>query len=1743
MSKSIDERIVRMQFDNAGFESNISQSMSSLDKFNNQLNGLGPEAQTTGSHFSAFSEIAVGAMRQLGASITNFVEGKLHALIQPIEMIGDKLKGMVENLTVEQVSAGWDKYTSKAESVQTMMGATREYYTEMLGDEYSMEAQLELINEQMEKLNWYTDETSYSYSDMANNIAKFTSNGVALEDATDAMMGIASWGAAAGAKNVEVGRAMYNISQAMASGAMTRIDWKSIENANMATAEFKQMAAQAAVLEGTLVDLGDGMYQTLNGDQWNINTLFQDALKERWLDTDVMMDTFDQYGQFSAQLYDLGQLIEENNIEGFDLVSQQLDLVDAWKDGSLTLSDLTGEMGLNEDQANQLAEALTILSDDQYELGMRAFRAGQEYKTFTDVVEATADAASTHWMNIFEQLFGDLLTAKGLWSQMGETFYEIFVAPLDTVSDALDSWIEKGGRDDFFAGIMNSMEAILNVVKAVGEVLYETFFAGLFDDDAEGLVKLSAAFKDWSEKIKAASEDLDWLKGILHGFIAIIRVPIDFIRSLVGALAGAAQYFGLFGGSVKEAAGNFGEWLADVLPKKENFDAFFLSIGNGLLKAKNAIDEFLKSHFNTSLKDIGGNIKKAFGDIAETLKNIIAGFKENGFTGAFEAIKKAFGFISDSADDVGKVKDGFLDIKETLKIGDAIDFSALSGAGSRLSIIFKALGGVVLGIVKVFEKIKNLFTGVAKDKSAEEIKESFQPLEGVGKILDKFKAAIEHFLGGELTLDTLLATVKKVVGALAIIDLGGILHGIHKFTDGVASIPTGLGKILENTAGVVKKFGGVLESLGGLIDAHKKKVNVGIFKTLAEAVLMLAAAVFIVAMLDWKKALISVGIISILIGELVAVFVILSKQEGSVKGGGATLLALALAVDLLALAVAKIAKIDWKQALLGAGIIAVLVAELAGTLLIMGKSKTSMAGGATTLLALAAAVNILAKAVKKIADMDPNSAWRGFAIVSLLIIELAGTAILLGKSSTNIKDGVKAIKDLAVAIVALAVAVKLLGGMSWGELAKGLGSVAVLIAALTISLKAMPTDTKSAGALLAMAAAVTVLVAAVALFGNMDTGTLTKGLIAVAVGLGELVLAANLMEGTLAGSAAILVMALAITALVPAIVMLGSIDFFVLAQGLLALVAVFAIMGVAGAVIGPLAPALLALSGAIALMSLAMIAAGAGMLLFSTALAALAVSGAAGFAVLTTGILSLAATLPMIAIAAATAFTTFIAIIGLNAPIIAQAFGNIVVAILEQVQRLVPELGATVIVIFETILATIQELIPSVIDVIKTFISELLQMFIDLEPQISELITAVVSIIETFFSELLQMVIDLAPQVGEAVVAICTAALDAVQEIVPQIVETVLTIIDELLASLAEHVPNFVNSGLDMVQGILTGIAEHIGEIVTAFIDIILQTIQAIEEKIPDIIQEGWNLILAIINGIAQGIEDNMEDLHKAMDRLAKAIIDFVKEFLGIRSSGGSESQVFHDDVGVSIIEGIKGGIDAVKETLNTCITTAMNACKSAAQTVASTFHEIGSNIVNGIKNGIEWAGDTLHNIGSWLANKIKGGAEAEAQISSPSKVFYGIGQYMDMGLINGLLAGEKDIFRAGSDISNSAISAVQEAMAHVGDVVEDDMTMSPVIRPVVDLSEIESGSNRMNSLLNNGMYTTGISGIGIGGVSPNAQLLGAINSINSNQSANPYSGINIYVTGGDGANAEEIADEVMRRLDREVQRRKAAFA
>lgn len=430
---TVDSRVVELSFQNQQFESGAKQSLSTLDRLKNALD--------FSKKSSVFTDIASGIKKVNLTALSSGVEAvsskfsaldviATRALVNITDSAMRMGKNFLESVSVDQVSAGWEKYAEKTSSVQTIMAATAQEFSDT-GE------QMEFVNGQLEKLNWFTDETSYSFLDMVNNIGKFTSNQIPLDQSVTAMQGISNWAAISGANINEAGRAMYNLSQAIATGSVKLIDWKSIENANMATAEFKRTAIETAESLGTLKKVSDDTWKTIDGKEEVSVKNFNAGLQKGWFTSEVLLKTLDNYGAFTDKLYETMEAIDYSVT-----TSELLDYIGEFKDGSIDWEEAADTIGVSVDD---LKAKLGELGKEEFEFGMKAFKAAQEAKTFTEAIDSVKDAVSTGWMNTFEIIFGDYLQAKEVWTTLANDLYDIFAEGGNARNEMLKEAFDMGG--------------------------------------------------------------------------------------------------------------------------------------------------------------------------------------------------------------------------------------------------------------------------------------------------------------------------------------------------------------------------------------------------------------------------------------------------------------------------------------------------------------------------------------------------------------------------------------------------------------------------------------------------------------------------------------------------------------------------------------------------------------------------------------------------------------------------------------------------------------------------------------------------------------------------------------------------------------------------------------------------------------------------------------------------------------------------------------------------------------------------------------------------------------------------------------------------------------------------------------------------------------------------------------------------------------------------------------------------
>ena len=699
-TSTLDERVVEMRIDNDNFEKGAKETISTLQKLEKALKLKG-DSSAIDDMSKAVNRFDATPIAERFSTAVDSISSKAAFASRIIQNLADDVynfgKKTIKSLTVDQISAGWDKYTTLAESTQTIMAATKDYYADMGYDEIQ---QMEAINAYLDKMLWYTDETSYNFNDMVATAGKFLAAGVDIDDAFTAMMGIASWGASAGAKPTDVSHAMqYSIAQAMGTGSMKVQDWKTLENLNMATKEFKENVLEVAADMGKLSrvakdgdDSTNDFYSTIvDPSRYDAAGYIQkltekeedamfnwknmrESLKDGWLDTEVMTEVFKRYGEFSEKLYETTQQVEE--LGGKELTaSNALELLDYYREHGADWKDWEKyAKGLNVTK-DELLGLIQALDNTQWKFSETGFRMGQEYKTWQDVVDATKDAVSSGWMQTFKYIIGDFLEAKELWSEVGDLFYKTFAEWGNTRNSLLKAWHDSGGREallgvekdaeGFRGALWNIVEAIKGLVHPITQAFSEAF--GFDDAESAGqkLATLTQRFREWTTELGFSEEAMKGLKSVF-----------DLVFSAwnaVGKIAGAT--IGILGklytsivqplldfllrtlGYIFKPLNKVFDFIKGIFGELNLYDTVIKiidSLGKGLeaiIGPSNSVEQCFKN-IKAAVVDAYNFIKEKFAKLGIDLNPIVGSMQS-----AFAPVKdKIFGFLSPITDRITEFK-------------------------------------------------------------------------------------------------------------------------------------------------------------------------------------------------------------------------------------------------------------------------------------------------------------------------------------------------------------------------------------------------------------------------------------------------------------------------------------------------------------------------------------------------------------------------------------------------------------------------------------------------------------------------------------------------------------------------------------------------------------------------------------------------------------------------------------------------------------------------------------------------------------------------------------------------------------------------------------------------------------------------------------------------------------------------------------------------------------------------------
>jgi len=1103
-SKVVDQRVVQMEFDNRRFERNVSTTMSSLDKLKQKLNftgavkgfdnidsaskkvnmnGLSNAVDTVNSRFSALEIIGVTALANLTNSAVNAGKRILSAL------------------TIQPVTTGFQEYETQINAIQTILANTQ-----------SKGSTLEDVNAALDKLNTYADKTIYNFTEMTRNIGTFTAAGVDLDKSVNAIQGIANLAAVSGSTSQQASTAMYQLSQALASGTVKLMDWNSVVNAGMGGEVFQNALKETAKVHGVAVD-----------EMIEKNGSFRETLQEEWLTAEILTETLEKFTMNTK--YATQEEIKANR-------------------------EKLKSIGYTEDQIDAI-----------FELGNTATGAATEVKTFSQLFDTLKESAQSGWTKTWQIIVGDFGEAKSFMSMLSEG--------LGGIIEKMSSW-RNGILETALGSKWSQLTAKINEAGISTDDFNDRFKKiakehGISIDD---LIKehgsLEAAMADsslstdlvketlsaFADEAKAAGDSTEDMSGKLEYFQEVVRKvwrgDYGNMEDRYKALTAAGYDYAQVQSLVNKTVDGHELTLADLT------DTQLKAVGytEEQVKAIRALAEEAEKT-GTPLNELIASLDKPSGRtlLIESLKNAAVGL-----TKSFTAVKDAFLeiFPAMKAENISttlyKLVESLNNFSKSLRMSDetaeklkrtfkgvfALVDIILTLVGGPLKMLFNAvldiLGLANVDILSVTANIgdaivalrdwideHNIFTIALKKilpflkDAAEGVKnwiEGLKNTDNIGKyIVDGLVNGLRH--GIKTVGSTMLDMAKKIVDTvknfLGIHSPSTVFFAIGTFIIAglILGLKDGLPGIGESIKGIGQKIVDMFKGLS-LEKVLAVAVGAGLFTLMfkiVSAITNFAGAVFN---------------ITENLGDMFEGLGVMFKSAGKMFKGirnwfnSMAIVNIVLAIAVLAKAVISIAE---SEATIGqlwnaVGIIAVLTVFAAGIAILMGKLDLVGGMGFKTILSVAAiagAILLLSLALSKIATMNLENVQPALTLLTGILGLISGVVAIMawiarGKGEKEAFKVGRTLIALSVAMLIMLGVVKLASNLAkeGDAVIDGigvLGLIALLFGGILIVSRLAGNNINDAGkALRKVSVALLIMVAVIKLASMLKEDEITRGM-------------------------------------------------------------------------------------------------------------------------------------------------------------------------------------------------------------------------------------------------------------------------------------------------------------------------------------------------------------------------------------------------------------------------------------------------------------------------------------------------------------------------------------------------------------------------------------------------------------------------------------------------------------------------
>lgn len=973
MPKTLDDKVVSIEFDNKKFEKNAKQTMSTIDKLKAKLR-FNKENRMSDDINKEIENVDLSpmetALRKFDLKCSAFEIARITGIQRIVNAAITAGANITRQLTTVPVSTGFAEYEEKMSSVQTIMAGTGE--------------SLENVMDALEKLNVYADKTIYSFSDMTSNIGKFTNAGVKLQDAVDAIRGVSNVAAVSGANTNEASRAMYNLAQSLSAGYVKLIDWKSIENANMATVEFKENLLDTAAAQGSLKKVSKGVYKTLKGNTVTATRNFNETLQEQWLTTDALIKTLRDYADETTEIgkkaYAAAQDVKTLSML-FDTLKEAVqsgwgttweliigDFEEA-KSFFTTVSDaFSGVIGKLADARNYLLMGgLSKQSNNWKKITNAVNNAGISTDNFNAALVETGRlyvanldeiisksgsfeaSLSEGWLNssiitkTFEKFNKSVTENLGKYTEEQQKIIQELYSQskekgsiINNLISNMDVYGKSSGRELLLSGVINMFTAAARFVRSVAAGINAAFGKV----NSKNIYELAQRFNAFTQSLILSDGAFDKIARTVRGAANALKFVGNIVKtSLTYALKIVCSLLGVAGDSLLDLTANLGDWITKTI---------------GSIKANEALKELL-STIGTIIQVIVALLSALFGAIRKNQKvtkgfNKILTFFSNLLKDVVEFLVVGVAAIADWINEVKKL-DGFTfdNIIKAFELLNEKVFSylfGLDGAFGRtkgtIDKIKEALNGIWSGFIEDFKAKYTAVYDVLK-----------QIYDWISSFITKKKNNLINLFSNGVTPTSIATILATIIGV-------GIAKGLNK-------IGAALGMVAGLATSATDTLGEVGLAIRRLSKGLTRYFDASSFTKIAIGIAIMTASLIALAFVPYDKLKAAVPVLA----ELSAIFLglnfammIMNKIGGSSSAPGgliSTLLAVTLFVSNLATVTDKLTELSNNFDLWMAPI---QEAETLGDMMMaLGKQTVKIMAACTMLLGAVALFAVFMKAI------------------------------------------------------------------------------------------------------------------------------------------------------------------------------------------------------------------------------------------------------------------------------------------------------------------------------------------------------------------------------------------------------------------------------------------------------------------------------------------------------------------------------------------------------------------------------------------------------------------------------------------------------------------------------------------------------------------------------------------------------------------------------------------------------------